>query len=248
MDEYKIKKIIEKILSEHSKRKALIVITGGNSYSNEIFEILKKKKDIKYEYIESENSTKVIDTEKLDIIATRVDNIEKIEESIQESDFLLVPFLTRNTLSKVALGIADTKATTAIQLALMMGKKVISLDASWNPESEAAKLKKINANKAYNKMLFSYKEKAEELGMKSIAIYDLEKEIDEIYISKTYSKKVDENNTNTRIKDISQAQYITCEDVIGKDKIYIYKNQKLTDLAKEYVLDKKVEVIDSIKS
>lgn len=248
MDEYKIKKIIEKILSEHSKKKALIVITGGSSYSNEIFEILKKKKDIKYEYIESENSTKVIDIEKLDIIATRVDDIEKIEESIQESDFLLVPFLTRNTLSKIALGIADTKATTSIQLALMMGKKVISLDASWNPESEAAKLKKINANKAYNKMLFSYKEKAEELGMKSIAIYDLEKEIDEIYINKTSSKKVDENNTSTMIKDISQAQYITCEDVIGKDKIYIYKYQKLTDLAKEYVLDKKVEIIDSIKN
>ncbi|WP_042273929.1 flavoprotein [[Clostridium] dakarense] len=247
MDEYKIKKIIEKLLSEHSNKKALIIITGGNVYSNEIFEILKKKKDIKYEYIESENSTKIIDIEKIDNIATRIEDIEKIEESIQESDFLIVPFLTRNTLSKVALGIADTKATTSIQLALMMGKKVISLDASWNPESEAAKIKKINANNAYNKMLFSYKEKAEKLGMKSIAIYDLEKEIDEIYINKTYAKEVVENDT-TIVVDVSQAQYITCEDILGKDKIYLSKNQKFTDLAKEYVLEKNVKIIDNIKN
>lgn len=246
MDEYKIKKIIEKILSEHSKKKALIIITGGNMYSNEIFEILEKKKDIKFEYIESENSTKIIDIEKIDNIATKIDKIEKIEESIQESDFLIVPFLTRNTLSKVALGIADTKATTSIQLALMMGKKVISLDASWNPESEVAKLKKLNVNQAYNKMLFSYKEKVEELGMKSIAIYDLEKEIDEIYINRTCSKEEVKNNIAI-VEDSSQSQYITCEDIVGKDKIYLSKNQKLTDLAKEYILDKNVKIIDNLK-
>lgn len=254
MDEYTLKKMIEKLLYSQYEKKALIILTGGNSYSEEIFKILSKYNNVKYDYVISENSLKVDGIEKWESIGQKIEGIEPIYEALKDAEYIVIPFLTRNTLAKVATGIADNEVTTSIQLALMMGKTVISVDTSWNPESELAKLMKLNNNKAYNKMLFDYKAKAMELGMSSVPVYNLENEINrclhkDVSKNEIYEKNTnDEKNSNEYVAgdsaDKNGTNFITQEEIMGKDTLYLPQNGKLTHLAQEYVRENKVKVIN----
>jgi hypothetical protein len=255
VDEHKLKQIIEKLLYDYYEKKALVILTGGTSYSNEILGILMQYDNVKYEYIISENALKIEEIKEWEKVGEKVEGDKQIYESIKRAECVIIPLLTRNTLAKISVGIADNETTTAIQLALMMGKPVIAVDASWNPETELAKLMKLNTNNAYNKMLFDHKSKAEELGMSFVSVYDFEEEVNKYLYKGIKNRGMQEGNIESTecskehvdvdiINEKNIDSFITYGDISGKGTIYLSKNSKLTDLAKEYIDQNKVKVID----
>lgn len=260
MQEYKIKQIIEKILKQYCKKRVILMLNGSSIYADEILKILNKYEEIEYQYIESESSKNIKGLDKIKDIGKKLENLEEIELCIEQSDLILMPFLTRNTLSKMSLGIADDILTTSIQLAIMKNKKILALDSTWSPQSENNKIKKLNLNNAYNKMLLNYKNTIEEFGVKSIPIYNLDEEIklslyeknildsgvkehSKIEDNKLQNNKI-ENSESKNIEDDS-IKYITKKDLEQKEEIHINKNSKLTALAKDYILQKNIKVYKS---
>nr|WP_281420443.1 flavoprotein [Tissierella simiarum] len=233
----------------------MVILTGGTSYSNEILEILMQYDNVKYEYIISENALKIEEIKEWRKIGEKIEGDKQIYESIKKAECVIIPLLTRNTLAKISVGIADNETTTAIQLALMMGKPAIAIDASWNPETEFAKLMRLNTNEAYNKMLFDHKSKAEKLGMSFVSVYDFEIEVNKYLYKGIKNKEIQEKDikstecskehTDVNIIDEKNIDsFITYGDISGKGTIYLSKNSRLTDLAKEYISQNRVKVIE----
>lgn len=256
MEEYKIKQIIEKILKNQlTKKNVILMLDKSDIYVNEVIKILSKYSQLEFSYIDSDLSKNFIELDKVRAMGKNLNSEDDIEDAIEKADLILVPFLTRNTLAKVSMGIADETLTNSIQLALMMNKTIIALDSSCNPESENNKIKNLNLNKSYNNMLLNYKNSVIELGMNLIPVYELSQNIDMILNSShtknnkediqeiNYIKNSEDKNINIRQKKDDDISYITKKDVQGKQSLHINKNIRLTNLAKEYILENSVELI-----
>lgn len=238
MEDYKIKQIIENILKSQCKKKVCLILDKSDIYVDEVYKILKKQEDVIYEYIESENCLSCNDLDKIRSIGTKLKHEEEIENTIENSDLLIVPFLTKNTLAKVSLGISDDIITSYIQLAIMMNKNILALDISWNPNSEHSKIKGINLNKPYNNLLLNYKNTIESFGVKSISIFELDNHIKYFVYNKNVKTEFDLND-----KIELDKKYITMKDIEGKEILHIGKNSKLTNLAQEYVVQNNIDIV-----
>lgn len=252
MEEYRIKQIIEKILKGQLKKKVFLMIDGSDVYVKEVVKILNKYDRLQYNYIESESSKYFTELDKVRCMGDKLNSLEEIEDAIENADLILVPFLTRNTLAKISLGIADDILTNSIQLAIMMNKTIIALDSLCNPNSESNKIKKLNLNTAYNKILFNYKNTVEQFGVKLIPIYELHQDIERT-LNSSDIQKIQNNNYNEESKDKAinvrtikdeKISYITKKDIEGKESLHINKDIRLTHLAKEYILENSIKVIE----
>ncbi|MDF3000759.1 MAG: hypothetical protein K0Q48_878 [Bacillota bacterium] len=163
---------IERVVDKREKQ-ALVLITGGSRYVQEIFEVLTEYRDVRYYSILSDNASQIEVLEKWKSIGSSIDDPHRMKEIIRSSNCLILPTLTRNTLAKIAMGIADNEITTAVQLGLLWRKPVIAVDASWNPDSEFSVLSELNGNQAYKNLLYRHRDEAEALGMNSVGISGL---------------------------------------------------------------------------
>lgn len=248
MDEMMLRQIIQKLLSDCANKKALVLVTGGSAYSPQIYDILKNQKGVQYDCAMSESSKSMEALENWKTIGNLLEGIETIYESVKEAEYIILPFMTRNTLAKVATGIADNDITTAIQLGIMMNKKIIALDSSWNPETEMGKLMKLDKNPIYTKMLNQHKVTLESFGIQFVNVYELE---DALTYCMTAEKQVIETTVETQSisqpaveGDLIEKPFITQKDLADKKKVQIKKGSKLTEMAKEYILENQIEVIE----
>ena len=247
MDENKLKELVEKVILERDGKKVLVLLTGAITYASEILEILKDCKKLSYQWMASSSSLSMIDEAAWNGLGDKIEQVDTIQKTLKEIDFVIVPFLTRNTLAKTALGIADNDVTTTIQIALMMNKSIIAVDANWNPETEKNRLMQLNKNEAYNQMLFGYRDQAELLGMHSVSIYELE-DVMNCYIEGTQKNNQVQTQAVTNNVAVEEAKdIITYGDIVGKDVVYVSETSKITDLAKDYIQENNIKVINSKK-
>lgn len=247
MDEMKLKEMIEKAIFERDGKKALVLLTGAMTYSDEVIEILKGFKNLSYEWMASESSLGIINPAAWNSIGMQIRNIDTIQKTLKEVEIIIIPFLTRNTLAKTVVGIADNDITTTIQLALMMNKSIIAVDACWNPQTEKNRLMQLNKNEAYNQMLFGYREQAASFGMHSVSIYELE-DVMRSYLEGAKevledTKVVAETATIGKATNVAK-DIITYGDIVGKEVVYVSEKSKITDLAKDYIQENNIKVVD----
>ncbi len=249
-----ISELIKEITAEVLKRldkKVLLFISGGAVNIKETFSVLNEYKLIKYTAVMSDSAKKVIPE-----IYTKDLNLEVLNEkscivnAINNSDLILIPVLTRNTLAKTALGIRDSYLTTGISEALMRNKKIIAVKDSCDPECEVLKSMGVTANIEYNKMLMGYLSRLESFGVTLINSKQLKDIMDnELNLSCRKNNKQDENIKKCEIKEQDNAAklngVITMGELLplkGKKEVIISKDALITPLARDYIENEKIKI------
>lgn len=235
--------LIEKLLKQKNKQ-AVVIITGALAYQSEMIEILNNYKQVSFQLIFSEAAKKMVDLKKWQELGTELETLESIRKAISKTECVILPSLTRNTLAKSAMGVADTMSLIAIQWTLMSGKPLIAVDECWNPESNQAKLAGWDQNQAYNKLLYSYQERLTDLGMISIKITEFHQYMKAYFNESVLPIVVEKETKESSEKPTAPVKkIITHRDVLSKKKVYATADFYLTDLAKEYVETNQVEII-----
>jgi Phosphopantothenoylcysteine synthetase/decarboxylase len=163
-----IKSIVREILPLINK-KILIFISGGKVNAESLMSTLTDFELIDYNIVMSEAATSVIDKRLIEKLKGRIiDSQDKLNETIRNAEFILIPILTRNTLSKVALGIEDNLITTGIARAIMLSKEIIAVRDSYDPKNSTNISEGFSSNSVYNSMLSNYEKILDSFGVKFI--------------------------------------------------------------------------------
>ncbi|WP_207695897.1 hypothetical protein DOK67_0002869 [Enterococcus sp. DIV0212c] len=242
MDEKLIKELI-RLLQKTPKpsSKALVILTGASNYqefccdhladlSLELFYCLSA------EYIEEAQQPNLIAK-----LGKQICGFRQIEQSISNCDFVLIPDMTTEFLTKGALCIADTDGLYALQQALLMEKNIWTLI----PEFLSKEKKTVNKNN-YFKMFAYYQEILERLGVEFIESIQLKSTI-ETAIGLTVSKEsVQVKPKNGQMLDHLEEHvlsgFITYEDVVNKKQVTLAKHAKLTELAKDHITNNQIKI------
>ncbi|MDF2879819.1 MAG: hypothetical protein K0R54_376 [Clostridiaceae bacterium] len=251
MDLNELIKIITAEVLKMLDKKVLLFISGGAVNIKDTFAVLNEYKLIKYSAVISNSAKEVIPE-----IYTKSLNLEILNEkkcivkAINNSDLILIPVLTRNTLAKTALGIRDNYFTTGISEALMRNKKVIAVKDSCDPECEVLKSMGVTVNKEYNKMLIGYLKTLESFGVTLINSSQL-KDVMNNELNLT-SKNYDKSNDNVKKSKVKeQTNSVELNGVItmgellslnGNKEVIIAKDALITPLAKDYIDSEKIKI------
>ena len=221
-----LKQIIELIEKERPKYQIVIIETSCSLYEVDVANILNQN------------------TEKLDISiwksneyggakhqilgnATTITSEDELIDKIKAATLVLIPCLSRDLLVKGALCISDSSSSYALQIALMKGKTIIAMDSGTNLKSEYSRLQGFNTNYNYYQTLKVYHDKLVGLGVKIVSIFDF---------SNTFNYCLENARPSVENK-IDNPSILTRRDVVGKKTITLNHNTKLTELAKDYIMD-----------
>ncbi|WP_368488556.1 flavoprotein [Clostridium sp. BJN0013] len=174
-----LRPIVTQIVNMLNKR-ALLFISGGEVNLKEIFESLSSMGIIKYDIVMTENAKNIIPEVYISSLKGKViESKEELTNATKADDLVVIPVMTRNTLSKCAVGIQDNLVTTGIAEALMMGKEIIAVTDSFDPENPTNVSLGLSKNKAYNKFILNYKDSLSSLGIDFVEGNNLKKAIEE---------------------------------------------------------------------
>lgn len=163
-----IKNLLLEILPRMNK-KILIFLTGGTVHAEISLKVLADFEFTNYDLVISESGRKVLDQELVQKLQGRVlQSTEEVDDSLRSAGFVLVPVMTRNTLCKVAVGIADNLVTTGIARAIMMNKEIIVVRDSYAPDNPVNISNGLSQNPVYNSMLNNYEQSLEAAGVKFV--------------------------------------------------------------------------------
>lgn len=263
-----IKSIVRQILPLINK-KILIFISGGKVNAESLISTLSDFELIDYNIVMSEAAASVIDKRLIEKLKGRIiDSQDKLNETIRSSEFILIPILTRNTLSKVALGIEDNLITIGIARAIMLSKEIIAVRDSYDSQNSINISEGFSSNLAYNSMLSNYEKILDSFGVKFIDSSEFRETIqDKFYKSSLQpfdKKKVDipegytesnkkeniarqnkliENKKEERI--IFNSSILTVKDInhtLEDGVIRLNKGTIITPLAKDYIYNNNLRV------
>ena len=174
-----LRPIVTQIVNMLNKR-ALLFISGGEVNLKEIFESLSSMGIIKYDIVMTENAKSVIPESYISSLKGKmIESKEELSGALKADDLIVIPVMTRNTLSKCAVGIQDNLVTTGIAEALMMDKEIIAVTDSFDPENPTNVSLGLNKNKAYNKFILNYKDTLSSLGINFVEGNNLKKAMEE---------------------------------------------------------------------
>jgi hypothetical protein len=202
-------------------KKVLIFITGGAVNIKDIFNALKEFKYLDYSVAMSEAAKEVIPLDYIQGLNPKMlDTKQEITMAVKNSDMIMIPVMTKNTLAKAALGIRDTKVLSGISEAFIQGKKIVTVKDSCT----------LKPGRCYSSMYINYMITLESFGMEFID----GSEIKEILCRelKTQNKKEPEALENCL------SGVITREDLIihkGIREIAVKKGSVITPFAKDYL-------------
>lgn len=243
-----LRPIVAQIVSMINKR-VLLFISGGAVNLKDIFETLASMNILQYDIVMTESAKKVIPEKYINSLNGKlIECKEELTKAVREDDLVLIPVLTRNTLSKCAVGIEDNLVTTGIAEALMMNKRVMAVSDSFDPENPRNICLGFSKNVAYNRFILNYKDNLCSLGVDFIQGDELKKTLkskfvllnnynDDLSMIKEEKKEVVEVENKDKSKILSGV--ITAKDILanmGKSKeIYIKQGALITPLAKDYM-------------
>lgn len=243
-----IKAITIQVLAMFYK-KVIIFVSGGVVNIAEEFEVLKQFNNLKYSLVLSDCAKSVIPKQFIESLKGDIIEDKKIlSQRINEADFILIPVMTRNMLSKTAVGIRDTFITTGISEAIMKNKKIIAVKDSFDPQNPVNISLGYSQNVAYNKMLENHMKTLESFGVSFINAFELKKSIGTLLcIQDSKLSKVASNN-KVKLKDNSQATIkgiVTKSDLLrlGECKnLKLFKRVVITPLAKDYIDSENIKI------
>ncbi len=160
-----IKTITKQVLNLLHK-KVLVFITGGAVNIKDIFNVLSEFKYVEYSIAMSDASKEVIPLEYIQSLNPKMlETKADITMAVKNSDMILIPVMTKNTLAKAALGIRDTKVLSGISEAFIQGKKITAVKDSCS----------LKPGTSYSSMYLNYMESLKSFGMEFIEGRNLKK-------------------------------------------------------------------------
>jgi ethanolamine utilization protein len=262
-----IKPIVTQILSMMNKR-VLLFISGGAVNVKDIFNTLSSYKIVHYDIVHTDNSNKVISDEYIkNLNANLIDCKDKMVKAIKEADVILVPVMTRNTLSKCALGISDNLVTLGIAESLMMNKEIIAVKDSFDPSNNVNISLGYSKNPVYNNFISDYEKRLVSFGIKFIDSEELDEilqqklnlnlnlkinkcdkkncEVEPNNFQKEEKKELNFNVENEKNRKVLSG-VLTLEDIMvevdGDKEIHVKQGALITSLAKDYIYNNNIEV------
>lgn len=241
-----VKNIVSEIVAMADK-KVLLFITGGAVNIDNIFKDLSSF-DFQYEIVMTDAARKVIPREYIDNLSGNIiDNKSDMVNSIKKCDFIIIPVLTRNTLSKISLGISDNLLTLGISEALMMGKRITAVNDSFDPSNEINIKLGYSKNPIYNDMIMKYEGKLVDLGINFVTSGELKEKIKKCFFINEKIPLLQESAKEEKIIKI-YGKVLTLADLLNSIKdekcicINIDKNAIITPLAKDYISNNNIDV------
>ncbi len=222
--DYITKEVRKRLESQNSinkleKKKCLVIVNGG---TKNLEQVLLQLKEISIDYhliiIFSQAGKELVGKEGFSEYEVKELSMSECSPFLEDIDMVLLPFLTKNTCAKVAVGIMDSVATYIISKAMLLDKEIIALSDSCTVKSSTFYGNQINLN---IKKLKSY-------GIVFLKSIELSS-----YILEEKRK---------RVNFFIGKNIITLKDIynIKNSKIILSKGTVVTTLAREKAKDNKV--------
>ncbi|MBP3039888.1 hypothetical protein J9303_10355 [Bacillaceae bacterium Marseille-Q3522] len=230
------------------EKKLLIFLSGGSVNTDILLKILKEQKNARYMFVLTESREKMTDIKSLRQISGQlVNTMEDLENSLREAELILIPVMTRNTLAKAALGIADNLVTTGIARAIMLQKEVIAVRDSFNPQHEWNRVNGLSNNNAYNQMLAQYERQLQFFGVKFVDLVEFQSTLKEKLTPPAMTKAADATSAgNSPLTEAAtESAIITMAEInrFGSQEIIPLKaGTIITPLAKEYLDQHEIKI------
>ncbi|ABK62105.1 flavoprotein [Clostridium novyi] len=244
-------------------KKVVLFVSGGNVNVEKIIKILSKFNLANYSIVFSENAKEILENKFVEKLkANIINDTEKVMEDLIDCDIVLIPVMTRNTLSKVALGISDNILTTGISRAIMLKKEIIALRDSFCSENPINIAKGFSKNKNYNLMISNYEKTLESFGVKFVDSEEfkdsLQYKFNNFLSEDKQDLKINSELSNMSIKEINKTQeqdlkgikifkesILTVKDIskflVGKE-LNLTKDSIITPLAKDFIYNNKIKI------
>ncbi|SHF52063.1 3-polyprenyl-4-hydroxybenzoate decarboxylase [Desulforamulus putei DSM 12395] len=238
-----IKNLLLEILPRMNK-KILIFLTGGTVHAEISLKVLADFEFTNYDLVISESGRKVLDQELVQKLQGRVlQSTEEVDDSLRSAGFVLVPVMTRNTLCKVALGIADNLVTTGIARAVMMNKEIIVVRDSYAPDNPVNISNGLSQNPVYNSMINNYEQILQAAGVKFVDFPEfkgvIQEKIGRLFLPTLSQTEQPTGEAPPYRRDVAlTGTVLTLNDVkkIQPNKIVqIKENTIITPLARDYI-------------
>ncbi|WP_019154185.1 flavoprotein [Robertmurraya massiliosenegalensis] len=248
-----VRNLLQNLLPERSK-KILIFLSGGSVNTEILLKVLAEFDQKNYELVLSDSGKKMIPNTLIEELnGETIQSFSELEKSLNEADFVLIPIMTRNTLSKVALGIADNLVTTGIARALMMGKEVLAVKDSFDSNHPINRVKELARNQAYNEMLKSYETCLEQFGVKFIPLEEFKSVLlnkinpssERINAEKKLVLTQSNHQTSSEDKVKVDSSILTAGDIRKYEQhavIQIKPSTIVTPLAKDFISDNQMKI------
>ncbi|MGG0717507.1 flavoprotein [Robertmurraya massiliosenegalensis] len=248
-----VRNMLQNLLPERNK-KILIFLSGGSVNTEILLKVLADFDQKNYEIVLSDSGKMMIPNTMIEELQGKmIQSFLELEKSLDEADFVLIPVMTRNTLSKVALGIADNLVTTGIARALMMAKEVLAVKDSFDSNHPVNRVKELTHNQVYNEMLQSYETRLEQFGVKFIPLEEFKTVLlnkmnpisERINAEKDLALTQSNHQTSSKDKVKMDSSIITAGDIRKYEDhavIQIKPSTIVTPLARDFISSNQMKV------
>lgn len=228
-----LEQIIQELMSR--KKKLLIICFGSNLEEAIIYDFLERwQSECEYDFVFSNEYQNHFDISKWLEIGSHIKHYDReCQKKIMSYDAVLVPYLTRNSLAKLAIGIADTDALSILLQCLLNGKKVMASNHCWRLDTDNAILRELDKNSMLNKLYESHQKTIQSMGVQSASLSEWKIVVEEL---------IEKNRVIEKNENVSSKRVLTLNDIKKNPIKYKETKHRMTDLAKEYLLDFKEEV------
>lgn len=223
---------------EKTTKQVLIVLFGSTQNRKEIQYLLQECQDFcNYQFIFSPSfKENLADQEWLQYGTEISDYHEDFQKQLAQFDCILLPFVTRNSLTKLALGIADNFALTVVQQVLLMNKPVYASNHAWQLNHDYAVYRGLNQNPVMTRLFQQYEQTLIGFGLQSGSLLEFKEMVEARLKGKDYQQKPVAEEMSKQEQD--QTIY-TLEDVQKSPEQFYHQSVSLTDLAKEFLQNDK---------
>ncbi|WP_440897510.1 hypothetical protein ACS127_05945 [Amphibacillus sp. Q70] len=227
-----------KLLTEKTTKQVLIVLFASTQNTKEIQYLLQDCQAFcNYQFIFSPSFKENLADQEWLQYGTEIRGYhEDFQKQLAQFDCVLLPFITRNSLAKLALCIADNFALTVVQQVLLMNKPVYASNHAWQLNHDYAIYRGLNQNPVMTRRFQQYEQNLIDFGMQSGSLLEFKEMVEAHLKGKEYDQKPAARKINRLEKD--QTIY-TLEDVQKNPKQFDHQSVTLTDLAKEFLQNDK---------
>ncbi|CAM4390118.1 hypothetical protein GNQ08_05715 [Paenibacillus macerans] len=166
-----IRRMLESLLPALSRR-VVVFLSGGTVNEGCVARILADYPLYRYSLVidDSPGLPPLDETLLSRLSARRLSGLAEIEQALREAELVLIPLATRGTLSKIALGIADSPLTAGIAAAIMQRKEIVAVRDGYDPLHTVQAAAGLGGNGAYNRMLLGYERTLQDFGVKVVTL------------------------------------------------------------------------------
>lgn len=243
-----IEELIRNLLKEMMpvfNRRAVIFLSGGSVNAEILLKLLTDFQFNHCDIVMTESARAIMNEASIaNLNGHMVHTHQELEEAITACDLILIPILTRNTLSKVSLGIADNLVTTGIARAIMMKKEIIAVRDSYHPKNAINIVNELSKNDSYNEMLLTYERNLESFGLKIVDLSEFKVVVQNKLNGTIRESNKNENSVQQEIKLENINEEVINSSIISVADLKKYGNQKripiktgaiITPLANDYI-------------